>query len=205
MKKITYILLLSIFTISLIPYSAYAISERTLSKRIKQLDNDTIDNISIPVVLGVTMSDLNDTWDDARSGGRTHEGIDIFAVRGAIIATPTEAVVTKITNQGLGGVQVWTVNPGNERFYYAHLSSVFPKLEVGDILDSGDIIGFVGNTGNALGASPHLHLGIYTDTGPINPYERIDSEFSKKQRIKILTNYLEYLQDELEKAKRREK
>ena len=205
MKKITYILLLSIFTISLIPYSAYAISERTLSKRIKQLDNDTIDNISIPVVLGVTMRDLNDTWGDARSGGRTHEGIDIFAVRGAIIATPTEAVVTKITNQGLGGVQVWTANPGNESFYYAHLSSVFPKLEVGDILDSGDIIGFVGNTGNASGASPHLHLGIYTDTGPINPYERIDSEFSKKQRIKILTNYLEYLQDELEKAKRREK
>ena len=205
MKKITYILLLSIFTISVTPYSTYAISERTLSKRIKQLDNDTIDNISIPVVLGVTMRDLNDTWGDARSGGRTHEGIDIFAVRGAIIATPTEAVVTKITNQGLGGVQVWTANPGNESFYYAHLSSVFPKLEVGDILDSGDIIGFVGNTGNASGASPHLHLGIYTDTGPINPYERIDSEFSKKQRIKILTNYLEYLQDELEKAKRREK
>lgn len=198
MKKIpfiiTYILLIVCTT-----NTVHAISQKSLSKKINKLDNNIVEEMPIPILLGVTVDNLNDTWGDARSGGHTHEGIDIFATRNSIIVSPTEAVVTKITDQGLGGVQVWTANPGDESFYYAHLESVYPILKVGDELDPGDIIGYVGNSGNASLASPHLHLGIYTEDGAINPYERLTSEFSLQQKIKTLTSYLEYLQDEFKK------
>lgn len=176
------------------------ISNKDLSKRINRLGNKAEKDMAVPVAFGVTADSLVDTYGDGRSGGRKHEGIDIFAPRGTIIASPSKAVVTKITDEGLGGIQVWTANPGGQRFYYAHLSGVFPDLEVGDRLEVGSPIGFVGNTGNASGASPHLHLGIYDDRyDAINPYGLFDKEFTKEKQIDMLKSYLKYLLGELKK------
>lgn len=70
---------------------------------------------------------------------------------------------------GLGGKQVWIIGPARERHYYAHLDDWAPGLAVGDIVQAGDVLGRVGDTGNARGTPPHLHFGIYADTGPYDP------------------------------------
>jgi len=175
-------------------------NSNNIYKKIEKLDDDPVEKIALPIMYGVSVENLQDTFGDSRSGGRTHEGIDIFAARGTIIATPTEAVVTKTADKGLGGVQVWTANPGGESYYYAHMNAIWPDLKVGDELEKGDPIGFVGDTGNALGTSPHLHLGIYSkDREVINPYERITKTFTIDTIIDALKDYVEILRDELKK------
>lgn len=184
-------------------YSEARHNDSSLYRKIRKLDDDAVEKIANPIMFGVALGDIQDTFGDPRSGGRTHEGVDIFAPRGAIIASPTEAVVTKIADKGLGGIQVWTANPGGHSYYYAHMNGVFEDLEVGDELDAGDIIGFVGDTGNAQGTSPHLHFGIYTnDREVLNPYEMITKNFSNKKKISLLEDYIEFLQDKLRREKR---
>ena len=190
------IIIFIIFLAGAVPADA----SNSLSKKIQDLGRDPVTDVPIPVVLGVNLGDLFDTWGHARSGGRRHEGIDIVAPRGALVASPTSAVVTKIANQGFGGIQVWTANPGKQKFYYAHLDRVYPELRVGDELVPGDLIGFVGNTGNASGTHPHLHLGVYDNNyRAINPYPFLTKEFTLEQRVYTLTQYISYLQGELKR------
>ena len=104
---------------------------------------------------------------DRDAGRRQHQGIDIFAPRG----TPVRAVTGGIARAGsnrLGGTVVWVYAPGEGRtFYYAHLD----RHAIGAVamVAAGDVIGYVGNTGNARTTPPHLHFGIYED-GPIDPW-----------------------------------
>jgi murein DD-endopeptidase MepM/ murein hydrolase activator NlpD len=128
-------------------------------------------------VLGVSRESLTDTWGEARSHGRTHEGVDIIAPRGSVVVSPTKAVVVNIGTHELGGNVVYTANPGGEQFYFAHLDRVKKGLKVGQALRVGDVIGYVGNTGNASSTAPHLHFGIYKQ-GATNPFPRI------KKRLK---------------------
>ena len=197
-------IIIVIAVVVLIPQLAFANHKNSssLQKKINKLDNDSVEEMAIPIMYGVNINQIFDSFGDPRSGGRSHEGIDIFAPRGTLIATPTEAVVTKIVDEdeGLGGLQVWTANPGEESFYYAHLNDIWHELEVGDELKIGDPIGFVGNTGNANLASPHLHLGIYDDDrNPINPYDRLTKTFDLEHIINALTEYIEYLIEESKK------
>lgn len=110
-----------------------------------------------------------DTWGAARSGGRTHEGIDIFAPRGTPIRSTTHGVVLSLGKNTLGGLTVMVLGPGGQRHYYAHLDR-YPDLTAGEWVEQGDVVGYVGNTGNARTTPPHLHYGIYTGAGAINPY-----------------------------------
>ncbi len=123
-------------------------------------------------VSGVRVRKLVDTWGGVRSGNRRHEGIDIMAPRGTAVVSAAQGMVSMIGENGLGGTVVWAVGPGGERHYYAHLDSVAAIVEGQDLLP-GDTLGFVGNTGNARTTPPHLHYGIYTDSGAINPYNRL--------------------------------
>ncbi|MFC4426436.1 M23 family metallopeptidase [Deinococcus navajonensis] len=113
---------------------------------------------------------LVDTWGGARSGGRRHEGIDIFAPRGTPIQATTRGLVLNVGPNALGGRTVMVLGPGGQRHYYAHLERYVPGLERGDWIGAGDLVGYVGNSGNARGTPPHLHYGIYTAGGAINPY-----------------------------------
>ena len=115
---------------------------------------------------------LTDTWGGARSGGRKHEGIDIFAPRDTPIRATTEGVVLNVGPNGLGGRTVMILGPGGQRHYYAHLER-YPDLKSGDWVKAGDVVGTVGDSGNAKGAPPHLHYGIYTATGAIDPLPRM--------------------------------
>jgi murein DD-endopeptidase MepM/ murein hydrolase activator NlpD len=152
-------------------------------------------------VLGIDVDSLEDTWGHARSHGRTHEGVDIIAPRGSVVVSPTKAVVIRIGKDTLGGTVVYTANAGGERFYYAHLDRVAKGLKVGQELTIGDVIGYVGNTGNASSTVPHLHLGIYGKKGATNPFPRITKELSPEVQKKILASELMKKKTELAKKK----
>ena len=110
-----------------------------------------------------------DTWGGARSQGRTHEGVDIFAKRGTPIRATTRGIVLNVGPNTLGGRTVMLLGPGGQRHYYAHLER-YPDLTRGEWIEAGTVVGYVGDSGNAKGTPPHLHYGIYTGGGAINPY-----------------------------------
>ena len=112
---------------------------------------------------------LTDTWGAARSQGRTHEGIDIFADRGTPIQSTTQGIVSKVGNNNLGGRVVVVVGPGGAGHYYAHLED-YANIAPNDWVEAGDVIGYVGDSGNAKGTPPHLHYGIYINGSAVNPY-----------------------------------
>ena len=125
---------------------------------------------ALPVpVRGVAPRALRDTWHGARSEGRKHEGIDIFARRGTAVTSSTEGIVLRVSANRLGGQGVWVLGPGGQRHYYAHLDR-YAAIENGQRVRAGTVLGYVGNTGNAAGTPPHLHYGIYAPGGAINPY-----------------------------------
>ncbi len=127
-----------------------------------------------PVVLampvrGVRVAALRDTWDGARSNGRRHEGIDIFARPDTPVLSATEGIVARVGTNTLGGKVVWVMGPGGQRHYYAHLND-YADIRTGQRVVPGTVLGYVGNTGNARGTPHHLHYGVYTGKGAINPY-----------------------------------
>lgn len=112
-----------------------------------------------------------DSWHSPRSGGRKHEGVDIFAPRGTPIRSTTSGVVVRIGTNRLGG-KVVSVMTGRTVHYYAHLED-YGNISRHRWIEQGEIIGTVGDSGNARGSPPHLHYGIYTPSGAINPYPLI--------------------------------
>jgi murein DD-endopeptidase MepM/ murein hydrolase activator NlpD len=125
---------------------------------------------ALPVpVQGVRPRALRDTWNGARSEGRKHEGIDIFAKRGTPVLSSTEGIVTEVGTNRLGGLVVWVMGPGGQRHYYAHLER-YADVAAGMRIAPGRVLGYVGDSGNAKGTPPHLHYGVYQVGGAINPY-----------------------------------
>ena len=118
---------------------------------------------------------LTDTWGGARSAGRSHEGIDIFAKRNAPIQATTHGVITRIGDDRLGGRVVVIIGPGGAGHYYAHLED-YADINVNDWVEAGDIIGYVGVSGNAKGTPPHVHYGIYINGDAVNPYPLLIKE-----------------------------
>jgi len=112
---------------------------------------------------------LTDTWGAARSQGRSHEGIDIFAERGTPIQSTTQGIVSKVGENTLGGLVVVVVGPGGAGHYYAHLEG-YADISPNDWVNKGDTIGYVGDSGNAKGTPPHVHYGIYINGSAVNPY-----------------------------------
>ncbi len=119
-------------------------------------------------VAGKGNSAIQSFWGAVRDGGkRRHEGVDIFAKRGTPVVAVTDGIVSFTGNQGLGGKQVWLREGifGNS-IYYAHLDGI--AVSSGQRVKAGEVLGYVGNTGNAKGGAPHLHFGIYR-AGAVDP------------------------------------
>ena len=108
-------------------------------------------------------------FDDPRYGGTVkHNGIDIFAARHTPVVAPSEAEVTRVGEGEIGGKYVWLRDRKRSmNLYFAHLQT--QEVMPGDIVTEGQIIGTVGNTGNAITTPPHLHFGIYS-RGPVDPF-----------------------------------
>ena len=117
----------------------------------------------------VSKRQIADTWGALRGTGRRHEGQDIFAPKGTPILSATNGYIYKIGENNLGGQTVSVISAGGRVYYYAHLDKYAPGIEVGDQVTTRSVLGYVGTTGNAVGTPPHLHFGVYTMSGAINP------------------------------------
>lgn len=111
-----------------------------------------------------------DSWGDPRSGGRTHKGVDMYGPQGAALYAVASGTVT-IVNGGLGGRGIWLHSDTGVGYYYAHLSGWAVSQE--DRVTSGQLVAYNGDTGNAEGGPPHLHLQLHPGgrgTAAYNPY-----------------------------------
>lgn len=130
-------------------------------------------------VQGVTRKQLHDTFTDARSQGRSHDAIDIMAPAGTPVLAVADGSVEKLFTSVRGGLTIYQFEPsGRLAYYYAHLQRYADGIAQGQPLRRGQVIGYVGSTGNASPEAPHLHFAIFV-LGPerrwwkgqaINPY-----------------------------------
>lgn len=114
--------------------------------------------LMVPVE-GVTPKDLRDTFNEARDGGRTHRATDILAPRGTPVLAAISGEVARMSQNSLGGVTAYLID--DERryvYYYAHLDHYSDPLTQGLKVQAGDVIGYVGTSGNAPPDTPHLHF-----------------------------------------------
>lgn len=119
--------------------------------------------------MGQPISFIND-WGFSRSGGRTHKGTDIFAANGHPQVAVADGSI-ELRSGGLGGIAVWINSDYGVRYYYAHLSAYAQGLSNGQRVAVGQVVGYTGTTGNAVGGAPHLHFGIEPPGGGwVNPY-----------------------------------
>jgi murein DD-endopeptidase MepM/ murein hydrolase activator NlpD len=130
-------------------------------------------------VQGVPRTKLTDTFDDARGQGRVHDAIDIMADRNTPVLAIESGRVVKLFTSKLGGVTIYEFDPTETYcYYYAHLDHYAPGLKEGDQVARGQVIAYVGSTGDASPDAPHLHFEIsrlhpdkkWWQGDPINPY-----------------------------------
>ena len=132
----------------------------------------------IPVA-GVGGSNLRDTFNDARSQGRIHNAIDIMAPRGTAVLAASDGEIIRLFSSDLGGNTIYQFSPDHQIvFYYAHLERYAAGIVAGHQAHQGEVIAYVGDTGNAGKGNYHLHFAIWRVTDPkrywdgvnINPY-----------------------------------
>jgi hypothetical protein len=133
--------------------------------------------IIIPVA-GIRPENLKDNFADARAG-HVHDALDIMAPRGTPVLAAVDGTVRKLFTSRAGGITIYESDTADEMmYYYAHLDHYASDLVEGKVLRRGDVIGYVGTTGNAPRNSPHLHFAIsvlpptkeWWKGEPINPY-----------------------------------
>lgn len=112
-------------------------------------------------VSGLSPRDARSSWHAPRSGGRKHEGIDLFAKKGTPVLSATRGEIWRVGTDQLGGKVVTVLGDGPALYYYAHLDDWAERLWVGRRIEKGTTLGFVGNTGNARTTPAHLHFGVY--------------------------------------------
>ena len=131
-------------------------------------------------VQGISASELRDTFGDGRDGGqRGHEAIDILAPSGTPVLAADDGRIVKLFLSQPGGITVYQFDPsGRLAYYYAHLARYADGLAEGQTVQRGSVIGYVGATGNANPAAPHLHFAIFRlgpekqwwKGEPVNPF-----------------------------------
>jgi murein DD-endopeptidase MepM/ murein hydrolase activator NlpD len=137
------------------------------------------DTLMIPVK-GVKREQLQDTFNDSRSEGRTHNALDIMAPLGTPVVAAADGEIAKFFDSQMGGITIYQYSADKKLiYYYAHLQKRADNLREKDFVKRGDVIGFVGDTGNAGEGNYHLHFSVYEIQSPerywegnnINPFE----------------------------------
>ena len=136
-------------------------------------------HLTIPVQ-GVDPDKLVRSYHDARSGGREHEALDILAPRNTPVVAVEDGTIAKLFLSRLGGITIYQFDPTRQyAYYYAHLERYAAGLKEGEPIHRGQVIGYVGTSGNAPKNAPHLHFAVYRlsaekrwwEGTPIDPYD----------------------------------
>ncbi len=136
-------------------------------------------NLVLPVQ-GILPENLQNTFGDARSGNRVHEALDILAPRNTPVLAVEDGRVAKLFTSKQGGLTIYQFDPSEAyAYYYAHLERYADGVQEGVVLKRGQIIGYVGTSGNAPPETPHLHFAIFRLTpekhwwegAPLNPFQ----------------------------------
>jgi murein DD-endopeptidase MepM/ murein hydrolase activator NlpD len=118
-------------------------------------------DLGLPVQ-SITAADIRDNFDEPRGGNRRHEAIDVLAPRHTPVLAVENGTVAKLFLSEAGGITIYQFDPsGRYVYYYAHLESYAPGLKEKDKVSRGQVIGYVGTTGNAPRDTPHLHFAIF--------------------------------------------
>lgn len=143
-------------------------------------------------VAGIRPNQLTDSFEDNRSGVR-HEAIDIMAPKGTAVVAVDDGKIAKLFNSKPGGLTIYQFDTGEKlAYYYAHLDRYAPGITEGQQVRRGDVIGFVGSTGNANPAAPHLHFSVFV-LGPekrwwkgtaINPYPLLGAQENAAMKVR---------------------
>jgi peptidoglycan LD-endopeptidase LytH len=129
-------------------------------------------------VLGVRPEQIPDSYSSPRSGGREHRALDILAPRGTPVLAADYGRVLRMRSNPAGGITIYEIDAGNRFvYYYAHLDHYASTLSEGKEVAKGEVIGYVGTTGNAPANVPHLHFQLmkrpnaarWWDGDPIDP------------------------------------
>lgn len=138
----------------------------------------SMDEMTLPIA-GLTAKDLRDTFVEEHNG-HPHEAIDIMAARGTPVHAVISGTVQKLFLSKAGGNTIYEFDQeGTLCYYYAHLDRYAEGLREGKHVEQGEVIGYVGSTGNASPDAPHLHFTIFQlgpekqwwKGTPINPFE----------------------------------
>jgi murein DD-endopeptidase MepM/ murein hydrolase activator NlpD len=133
----------------------------------------------IPVE-GIEAGALRSSFSDARSGGRTHEAIDILAPRHTPVRAVEDGTIEKLFVSKAGGLTIYQFDPEQRyTYYYAHLERYASGLREGEMVRRGAVIGYVGTSGNAPPDTPHLHFAIFQlnadrrwwEGDPVDPFQ----------------------------------
>jgi len=128
---------------------------------------------------GLTANDLHDSFTERRGTGRAHEALDIPAARNTPVRAVEDGCIAKLFFSKAGGRTIYQFDPSfTYAYYYAHLERYADGLDDGDTVRRGDVIGYVGTSGNAPPNVPHLHFGIFVLTperrwwqgAPVDPF-----------------------------------
>jgi murein DD-endopeptidase MepM/ murein hydrolase activator NlpD len=123
--------------------------------------DDLLERDLLVPVQGVPRTGLQDTYDDARGQGRVHNAIDIMATRGTPVLAVEAGRIAKLFTSKLGGLTIYQYDPTETYcYYYAHLDRSAPDIKEGDQVSRGQVIAYVGFTGDASPEGPHLHFEI---------------------------------------------
>jgi len=136
-------------------------------------------HLTIPVQ-GIPSAKLVRSYHDPRSGGREHDALDILAPRNTPVVAVEDGTIARLFLSKLGGITIYQFDPDRQyTYYYAHLERYADGLKEGETVHRGQVIGYVGTTGNAPKNTPHLHFAVYRLTAdrhwwegtPIDPYD----------------------------------
>lgn len=145
-------------------------------------------SLLIPVG-GISPDRLRDSYDDPRSGGRVHNAIDIMAAEGSPVVAAADGTIHRLRTGGMGGITIYQFGAdGRTLYYYAHLQRYAAGVREGMPVRRGQVIAYVGDTGNAGRGNFHLHFSVGRISDPqrwwesqnVNPYPLLVGEYARR-------------------------
>jgi len=170
-----------------------AYSELTLAEAEYEIDvwtanSDTyVPGFVFPVASGYSFID---SWGFPRGPGTPwehwHEGADIFAPTGTELVATESGIISRLAGGGRGGLALYIEGVSGSKHYYAHLTRYAEGIKEGDAVTAGEVVGYVGDSGNAAGGLPHLHYEIHPGDRPMNPYPLLATS-SRRETERLTT------------------